>query len=353
MSGIGPGAGRGVAREMARPRMGTRADGEEGAMALAAAERAVPPPGSGAGPYTGRFADVMGLLERHDAKQALEKAAAWHSSDPGDVMGLVALGESLEASGDAITASRAYGSIIDMYPSRADLRRMAGERLDRLMDASALELALDTYQKALEERPDHPSSHRMLAYALLRHGQYEQAFDAALDGLAHRYPGGRFAGVEQVLREDLGLIGAAWAHAEPERRQDILRRVRAAGGTVEDGPSLRFVLSWETDANDVDLHVQDSSGETAFYSHPTLASGGALIADVTTGYGPECFTVRLPKGRRSATYTVRAHYYARGPMGYGMGKLEVVEHDGHGELKFRERPFVVMNDQAYVELGRY
>jgi len=99
--------------------------------------------------------------------------------------------------------------------------------------------------------------------------------------------------------------------------------------------------------------VRDASGEEAYYSHPTLASGGQLVADVTTGYGPECFTVRLPKGRRSHAYSVRAHYYSRGPMGYGMGKLEVVEHDGHGGLAFRERPFVVMNDQAYVELGQY
>jgi hypothetical protein len=316
-------------------------------------QRPEPPAGAAAGPYAGRFAEVMGLLAHKDAKRALDAANAWHSSDPGDVMGLVALGESLEATGDKGTAERAYGSIIDLYPSRADLRRMAGERLDRIEDSAAADFALDTYRKALEERPDHPSSHRLLAYALLRRGLYSQAFDAALDGLAHHYPEGRFLGVEQVLREDLGLVGAAWAHAEPERRSEILGRVRAAGGVVESDPSLRFVLTWETDANDVDLHVRDTSGEEAFYSHPTLASGGQLVADVTTGYGPECFTVRLPKNRRSHAYSVRAHYYSRGPMGYGMGKLEVVEHDGHGGLTFRERPFVVMNDQAYVELGQY
>jgi hypothetical protein len=311
-----------------------------------------PPVGSADGPYAGRFADVMERLDQGDVAAALRNASIWYASDPGDVMGLVALGESLEASGDHATAARAYGSIVDLYPARADLRRMAGERLERLNDASAADLALDTYSKALDQRPDHPSSHRLLAYALLRHGLFARAFDAALAGLAYRYPEGRFAGVEQVLREDLGLIGAAWAHAEPQRRAEILQRIRSAGGVVEDAPSLRFVLTWETDANDVDLHVRDESGE-AFYGQPTLASGGALVADVTTGYGPECFTVRLPKSKRSRTYAVRAHYYSRGPMGYGMGKLEVVEHDGQGGLTFRERPFVVMNDQAYVELGAY
>ena len=58
-------------------------------------------------------------------------------------------------------AARAYGAIIDLFPSRADLRRMAGNRLERLATPEALALAVDTYEKAKEERADHPSSHRM------------------------------------------------------------------------------------------------------------------------------------------------------------------------------------------------
>ena len=38
-------------------------------------------------------------------------------------------------------------------------------------------------------------------------------------------------------------------------------------------------------------------------------------------------------------------------MGYGMGKLEVIDHDGHGNLTFEEHPYVVMVDHAYVNLG--
>jgi hypothetical protein len=38
-------------------------------------------------------------------------------------------------------------------------------------------------------------------------------------------------------------------------------------------------------------------------------------------------------------------------MGYGMGKLEILEHDGKGGLKFTERPFVIMVDRAFVDLG--
>jgi hypothetical protein len=160
----------------------------------------------------------------------------------------------------------------------------------------------------------------------------------------------RFLGVDRILREDLGLIGAAWAHAEPARREEILARVRGAGGRIESAPSLRFVLDWQTDANDVDFHIRDANGGHAFFRSPHLDSGGDLYADVTTGYGPECFTIRLPRARRS-TYTLEAHYYSRGPMGYGMGKLEIIDHDGNGNLTFEERPFIVMVDSAFVDLG--
>jgi uncharacterized protein YfaP (DUF2135 family) len=136
--------------------------------------------------------------------------------------------------------------------------------------------------------------------------------------------------------------------AQPAHADDIRARLARAGGSLETAPSIRFVLDWETDANDVDFHIHDGHGGHAFYSSPSLPSGGELYADVTDGYGPECFTIRSP---RAFPYRLQAHYYSRGPMGYGMGKLEVIDHDGHGGLRFEERPFVIMQDGAYVELG--
>ncbi len=302
-------------------------------------------------PYAGRFKDVMDTLATSTAREAIAKAYVWHREEPGDVMALTALGQTLEAAGEIATAARAYGSIIDLFPARADLRRFAGERLEHLKDGAAAELALDTFARARIERGDHPSSYRLLAFAELKRGRYQEAFTAAFEGLKQPYPAGRFRGVDQILREDLGLVAAAWIKADPKRREEILAKVAAAGGVVEDAPSLRFVLNWETDANDVDFHIIDADGGHAYYERPELPSGGHLYADVTTGYGPECFTIRLPKERRSPVYTLQAHYYSRGPMGYGMGKLEIIEHDGSGGLTIEERPFVAMVDHAFVELG--
>ena len=305
-----------------------------------------------ASPYEGRTQDIMAWIKAGQKGRALEAALSWRRESPGDVMALVALGEALEANGETLQAARAYGSLIDLFPSRADLRRFAGQRLERLPKGAGLAMAADTFRQAVAQRPDHPASHRLLAFALLRLQRPAEAFAALQAGLRRTYPPGRFAGAQRILREDLGLLAAAWTRAEPARRDEILESLRAAGGTVEDAASLRFVLNWETDANDVDFHIYDGRGAHAYYQQRSLSSGGELYADVTTGYGPECFTIRKPAKQRAYPYTLRAHYYSRGPMGYGMGKLEVIEHDGAGTLRFRELPFVVMKDQAYVDLAR-
>ncbi len=313
-------------------------------------ERAEEKEESRVAPYTGRFDELMKHLAAGRVARARTLAEDWNAESPGDVLSLLALGEAWEAAGHKAAAARAYGSLIDLFPSRVDMRRLAGERLERLGDAG-LALAIDTYEKAVLDRPDHPSGHRLLAWALLRAGRFAEAFEALEKGIEQKYPDGRFAGVDRVLQEDLGLLAAAWLRAEPSRREEVLERLNTHGARIESEPSLRFVLSWETDANDVDLHVYDQRGGHAFYGKPALPSGGELYADVTTGYGPECFVVRASAGRVAAPYKLRAHYYSRGPMGYGMGTMQVIEHDGEGGLSIEPRPFVVMADDAMVSLG--
>lgn len=305
----------------------------------------------GTQPYDGPFKQVMDLIGAKKADDALAKARGWREEQPGDVLALIALGEALEAKGDEREAARAYGSVIDLFPGRADLRRFAGVRLERLKAKEAWALAADAYAKAAEQRGDHPASHRLLAFMWLKLGEPAKAFAAIEKGAGRDYPGGRFLGVDRILREDAGLIGMAWIKADPTKRGEVLERLKKLGAALEDQPSLRFVLNWETDANDVDFHIVDGKNGHAWYSQKQLASGGELYADVTTGYGPECFTIRNPPARRAYPYKLMAHYYSRGPMGYGMGKLQIIEHDGKGALKFIERPYVVMVDRAYLDLG--
>jgi hypothetical protein len=308
------------------------------------------PPRDAPRPLTGKLAEIEDALAAGNASGALTKARAWHDREPGDVLALIGLGDSLEATKDLTTAARIYGSIIDLFPGRADLRRFAGERLERI-GANARTLAVDTYRHAVEERPDHITGHRLLAYALLRAGQHAEAFAAILAGLDQKYPDGRFAGGERVLTDDAGLIGAAYLASAPAKRAEIIAALAKRNAALPSGASTRFILYWETDANDVDFHIQDARGGHAFFGARQLASGGELYADITTGYGPECFAI--PGTPKAGPYRLSINYYSQGPMGYGMGLLQIVKHDGKGGLSFQDRPYVIMADHAYVNLGSY
>jgi hypothetical protein len=290
----------------------------------------------------------MKLLQAGKKDEALRAARAWREEQPGDVLALLLLAEVL-ATSDPEEAARALGAIIDLFPARTDLRRAVGARLDKLTTSkTAQALAIDTWNKSVEQRPDHPQSHRGLAWSLARAGRWEEAFAAIENAVAQKYRSDSFRGVDRIVREDLGLIAAGWK-ANGGNAQAIDARLKKAGGTKANGPSLRFTLWWETDSNDVDFHIRDAKKNHAYYSQPQLASGGMLYADVTTGYGPECFTIEGSK--RAAPYALSAHYYSRGPMGFGLGTMLVIDHDGKGHFTFTDRPFVIMVDGAFVDLG--
>jgi len=283
----------------------------------------------------------MRLVVAGNASEAEREALAWHDAEPLDTLALIALGEALEAGGKRGAAARAYGSLIDLYPSRADFRRFAAGRLERL-GRGALRLSEDSYRKALEQRPDHVTSHQLLAYSLLRQERVEEAF-TVLETLVQRH------GIQsREVLEDVRLVAAVLAAHEPDspRPLALLKRL---GLALPRGPSARVLLTWETDANDVDLHVIDRWGEHAYYERFALSDGGTLLSDVTSGYGPEEFL--LTPRMTSAPYELFVNYYASGPMGFGMGKVDVIAHDGNGHVHIDTRPFVIMNENATVHLG--
>jgi tetratricopeptide (TPR) repeat protein len=283
----------------------------------------------------------MRALRADKLDVAHEIASTWHREAPGDVLALIALGEALEAKQQPARAARIYGSIIDLYPGRADFRRFAGERLERL-GAPYRKLIIDTYRRAVADRPDHKTGHRLLAYALLRDGDHAGALAAILAGVdAHQG--------ERVLEEDAGIIAAVHV-AGGGQRAEVEQQLAERQLTIATEPSTRFIMYWETDSNDVDFHIRDGRGGHAWYEQMVLPSGGELYADITDGYGPECFAI--PGTPKAGPYRLSINYYSQGPMGYGMGLLQIQRFDGK-RVTLEDRPYVIMNDQAFVDLGRY
>jgi TonB family protein len=287
---------------------------------------------------------VVELIEAGEGAAALLQARDWQRRSPSDVMALLSLARAAKALGQRDLAARAYGSLIDLFPSRADMRRAAGEGLEGLVEggdglaheharASALSLAIDSYRKAVELRPDHPSSHRLLAMALWRSGEQALAHAAFTASLTSSYRRERFPGVPGLLSDE-----SAWT------------RVTGAAQHARKGEALlRACVYWETDATDVDLHVYD--GAHRYVSGLRLASdsGAQLSGDVATGYGPECYTAR---GQEiSYPYLFQAQYSSRGAMGYAMGALHITRIDRAGEPSFESRPFVLMREGGFATLG--
>jgi hypothetical protein len=298
-----------------------------------------PPPPS---PYLGQMAEVMEHLAHGRRDRALEVAAHWQLGSPGDVSAIVSLGEAFEARGDTAAAQRAYASLVDLYPNRPEMMRAAGERLERvaLRDPAARALAIDAYRRAIRERPDHVSTYRLLAYALVRDGRGEEALDVLWEGrkLSNR------PSITQIMMEDTAIIGAVVIAEHPELAEKI--RARMPGNAPV--ASMRIVLTWETDANDVDLHVTDKDGGHAWYGSRVMPSGGSLRDDVTTGFGPEMFEVDHPS---AYPYKVSANYFRMGPEGVGLGSTQVIYYDGAGHITVDDRPFALQNGGAMLELG--
>jgi outer membrane protein OmpA-like peptidoglycan-associated protein len=311
-------------------------------------EHAGPPQGVPVA-VTGELAAIQQALAAHDLDGALARARDWHAHEPGNVLALIGLGEAYEARHAGLAAARVYGSIIDLFPGRADMRRFAGERLARLTGTT--DLAIDTYRRAVADRPDHLTGHRLLAYALVRAGRLADAFAAVIAGFDQTYPPNRFIGGLRVLGDDAGMIGAAYAAAVPAKQREIVEILARHKLVPATQPSTRFILYWETDANDVDFHIHDARGGHAFFGQRKLGSGGELYADVTTGYGPECFAI--PGKPQAGPYQLTIEYFSQGPMGYGMGLLEIQTFDPVRGFGFEPRPYVIMNDRAKVDLGSY
>lgn len=286
-------------------------------------------------PWTGAYEAVMAHLADGDVRGAVARAAAARSEAPRDVAALLALGEALSAADRPALAARAYGSIADLHAHRAEMVRLAGARLRRV-GPGARPLAIALLRRARDDRPDEPSSHHLLAMALLEDGTYEAAFDALAEGLARGYAA-RFGTPREVLLADVSLVAAAWRAAEPARASAIDARAFALGApAASEGASLHLVATWETDASDVALAVD-------------AERGGAWLSSADDGFGPEAYAVGAPPA--GAAYHVTLSLARRGPSGDASGTLDVVTHDGRGHVTVTPRPFVIMTDGATVDLG--
>lgn len=103
------------------------------------------------------------------------------------------------------------------------------------------------------------------------------------------------------------------------------------------GRDVKVLLTWDT-PTDVDLWVIDPKGDKCYYANPSIPSGGNLDTDVTTGYGPETFTMAKAMPGK---YTVQVQYYASHDTPATRVKLYVIMYEGTPKEQRKEFSFVM------------
>jgi len=112
---------------------------------------------------------------------------------------------------------------------------------------------------------------------------------------------------------------------------------------------IKILLVWDT-PTDVDLWVIDPNGERCYYAANSTSSGGNLDVDVTTGYGPETFTMASAV---PGTYSVQCQYYSSQDSPVTRGKVYIILFEGSSKESRKDFSFVMTKQCDVFDIGSF
>jgi tetratricopeptide (TPR) repeat protein len=182
-------------------------------------------------------------------------------------------------------ALRVLTDLIEAYPDDAPTLRIIGRVLSAWGHDDLARLVFD---RALEISPRETQTWRELFLLDAREGKEKE-----LTELQTRYT--TYERDERMRQTDDAL------------QLELQRRRSGADPRIDPQAELQVEAMWDSNYTDVDLHVIEPGGEEVFYNHTHSARNGFLHADVTTGFGPETYTIpRMASG----PYQIVLDYYA-------------------------------------------
>jgi tetratricopeptide (TPR) repeat protein len=223
----------------------------------------------------------------------------------------------------------------------------------RLLQIGRLDLACGLFEEILKLRPEEPQSFRDLAIALAQRGQARSNptdCRRALELLAKvvNQKWDRFDEIEVIALMELNALWADCGRRFPQEKFSFPVDQRLKKLLDLD---VRILLTWDADMTDIDLHVTEPSGETAYYSHNLTTIGGLVSRDFTQGYGPEEYCLHKAM---SGTYKIEANYYgsqAAQIMGPVTVQAEVITHFGHPNEKRKNLTLRLEDKKETVLIG--
>ncbi len=299
---------------------------------------------------TKRFELVHALMQMGDLPGALTEAKAWREKDAYNLVVVRLLGDIYSELGEKEQARRTYSAIVELLPKDLESQRALATVLKQSGD---LQGAYDRLLAATSIKSDDVRMAFELADVAQRLGhadeslkRFEEIVESKTTAEAIRYPAKqRLAqAYAQKRREALTRSDAPEA-ASLGKKIDALG---IHGGAVND---IKVYLTWDTDRTDVDLWVENPSGEKIFYSHRQGAGGDALFDDVTTGYGPESYTA---KDAARGVYTVKVNYFSsrRSAFNEARGEVVVILHEGTEGEERHVVPYRLFQDKQTVTVAR-
>jgi tetratricopeptide (TPR) repeat protein len=189
-------------------------------------------------------------------------------------------------------------NIAEMELGNARLLRVLGHRLSQL---GYTRLSRYIFEKVLDMRPEEPQSFRDLALVLAKLKQYKRALQLWYHIITADWD--RFQGIEMIALMEMNKIYLNAGRKDLYGLNIDPRLIKMLDVDV------RILLTWDTDASDMDLWVIDPTGQKSFYGHKLSSIGGHMSRDFTQGYGPEEY---LLKKAIKGDYKIKVNYYGTG-----------------------------------------
>ncbi len=205
-------------------------------------------------------------------------------------------------SGDTFGAVRALSSAVELRPRHGESMRLVGYALLALAQYDA---AVELFERLRILRPFEGEAYLEEALALDAAGQIDRAAENYEILLAREW-----------ARHDQELTTTARTHYARLLRSALeraplspadQRALRGRLAELGDEPAdFALTTHWSSDQVDIDLWVYEPTGEKCFYQHKTTRTGGELFWDTTDGLGPELYEARKTV---PGAYDSMVHYY--------------------------------------------
>ena len=180
-------------------------------------------------------------------------------------------------------AVRALTDLAESYPDDAPTLRLLG----RVLDGWGFgDLARLLFERALELSPRETQTWRELLLLTAKEDRHGDLLELQR----------RFSATKRDERME---------QTETAMEAELLRKGKDR--RIDEASELQVEVMWDSNYTDIDLHVLEPSGEVVSYQHRKSVRGGLLHDDVTSGFGPETYT--LPR-MEPGTYEIALDYYA-------------------------------------------